>query len=175
ERAGVLVVRGYPDRDPELLVGIEWMPVSDEYVLPSAHGLAFDGRFNLRVAERSAELRAGAILVHAHVGVQPPVPSITDAEHGAAFMAFMHRRQPDRTSGLLVVADRMVTGIVSTSGGTREISRVVSAGIPTEEWNSTPAAARHAERADRQPLAVGADRQRRPANATIAVIGHSGG
>jgi molybdopterin-synthase adenylyltransferase len=175
ERAGALFVRGYPDRHPELLVGIEWMPVPDEYVLPSAHGLAFDGRFNLRVAERAAELRAGAILVHAHPGVRPPVPSITDAEQGAAFMAFMHRRQPDRASGLLVVADRTVTGIVSTSGGTLEIQRVVSAGIPTEEWNSTPPAARHAESADRQLLAVGSDAQRRLANATIAVIGNSGG
>src|SRR5690348_11167948 len=88
ECAGALLVRGYPSHGPELLVGVEWMPVPDEYVRSSEHGLVFDGRFNLRVAERAAELRAGALLVHAHPGPRRPVPSRTDAEYGAAFMAF---------------------------------------------------------------------------------------
>jgi molybdopterin/thiamine biosynthesis adenylyltransferase len=175
ERAGALFVRGYPERESELVVALDWMPVPDEYVRDSRHGLVFDGRFNLRVAERAAELRAGALLVHAHPGPRTPVPSTTDAQHGAAFMAFMQRRHPDRASGLLVVADKTITGVVDTSGETREISRVVSSGIPMSEWRCRAPLASADESADRQLLAIGADAQRRLRGATIAVIGNSGG
>lgn len=174
ERAGVLFVRAYPACGPELLVGIEWLPVPDESVRPADHGLAFDGRFNLRVAERAATLRAGALLIHAHPGRRPPVPSTTDAENGAAFMAFMQRRLPECTSGLLVVADHTITGIAATSDVIREITGVVSAGIPTTAWTSSASPA-PATGTDRQLLAIGADAQRRLATATIAVIGNSGG
>lgn len=175
ERAGALFVRSYPARDPELLVGIDWMPIPDEYVHPSAHGLAFDGRFNLRVAERANELGAGALLIHAHPGQLQPIPSPTDAEHGAAFISFMRRRRPEQAHGLLVVADNTIRGIVDTSSTLREIARVVSSGIPTREWTNAPAAAVHGGDDDRQLLAIGAHAQRRFADATIAVIGNSGG
>ncbi len=174
EQAGALFVRSYPQPDPDLLVGIEWMPVPDEYVHPAAHGLAFDGRFNLRVAERATALRAGALLVHAHPGPQPPMPSTTDAENGAAFMAFMRRRHPERSHGLLVVADSTVTGIVDTSRAMLEVALVVSCGIPTKEWTSSPVAGLRGDE-DRQLLAIGARAQRRLAAATIAVVGNSGG
>lgn len=175
ERAGVLFVRAYPQPDPDLLVGIEWMPVPDDYVRPTAHGLAFDGRFNLRVAERAAELRAGALLVHAHPGHRPPLPSTTDAEHGAAFIAFMRRRHPEQIHGLLIVADHTITGIVDTSRALRAIECVVASGIPTRPWTRVPVATGPGDDEDRQLLAIGAVGQRRLAQATIAVIGNSGG
>ena len=175
ERAGVLFVRAYPQPDPDLLVGIAWMPVPNGYVRPSAHGLAFDGRFNLRVAERAAELRAGALLVHAHPGHQPPLPSTTDAEHGAAFIAFMRRRHPEHTHGLLVVADDTITGIVDTSRALRALECVVASGIPTRGWTRAPVAIGPGDEEDRQLLAIGAVGHRRLAEATIAIVGNSGG
>lgn len=175
ERAGALFVRSSPQLQPELLVGVDWMPVPDEYVRPSAHGLQFDGRFNLRVAERAAELRAGALLVHAHPGPLPPIPSTTDAEHGAHFMQFMRRRHIASPHGLLVVADRTITGIVETASSMRDITRLVSAGIPTQEWSSASPAPGHDDDADRQLLAIGDDAQRQLTGGVIAVIGNSGG
>jgi molybdopterin/thiamine biosynthesis adenylyltransferase len=90
-------------------------------------------------------------------------------------MAFMARRHPTRPHGLLVVADRTITGIVQTSGTTLDISRLVSAGIPTQEWTNTQLTPDRDEVDDRQLLAIGAGAQQRLANATIAVIGNSGG
>lgn len=156
ERAGALFVRGYPAGNPAILVGVEWMPVPEEFVRPSSHGLSFDGRFNLRVVERAAELGAGAVLVHAHPGQRPPRPSPTDAEHGAAFVTFMRRRLPRLVSGLLVVADRHLTGIVEGPEGAREITRLVSAGVPTREWVLETRPAPLDGGADRQMLAIGA-------------------
>jgi molybdopterin/thiamine biosynthesis adenylyltransferase len=175
ERAGALFVVRQAGANVAILVGLEWMPVPDEYVQASIHGLSFDGRFGLRVAERAAELKAGALLVHAHPGSAAPVPSTTDAERGAAFMAFMQRRLPEHISGLLIVADHTLTGIVGTPTGTSEIKRVVAAGIPMREWTNVPSGLRRDGQVDRQLLAIGAEAQERLGKATIAVIGNSGG
>lgn len=174
ERAGALFVRGYPAAEPAVLVGIEWMPVPDTYVRPAPHGLAFDARFNLRVAERAAQLQAGAVLVHAHPGAALPMPSTTDAENGAAFLAFMRRRDPERAHGLLVVADTTITGIVETPQSTRRVERVVAAGIPTSWWTRTLSPSGPSGD-DRQLLAIGDNAQERLSNTAIAVVGNSGG
>jgi molybdopterin/thiamine biosynthesis adenylyltransferase len=176
ERAGVLFVTSAPRVEPELLIGLEWMPVPDEHVIASDHGLTFDGRFNLRVAERAAELRAGAVLVHAHPGGGPPRPSETDARSGAAFLQFLRRRCPDTAHGLLVVADTTITGIIETATNNSRVARVVAAGIPLRSWDSeSEAASDDDEGEDRQLLAIGAAAQKRLAEATIAVLGNSGG
>lgn len=176
ERAGILFVRSIPRVEPEVVVGIGWMPVPDEDVVASDHGLTFDGRFNLRVAERAGELRAGAVLVHAHPGGDPPRPSEIDARNGAALLQFLRRRCPDTAHGLLVVADTTITGIIETATRNARIARVVAVGIPLRTWASqAEAASDDDEDEDRQLLAIGAAAQKRLAEATIAVLGNSGG
>jgi molybdopterin/thiamine biosynthesis adenylyltransferase len=90
-------------------------------------------------------------------------------------MTFMRRREPRLVNGLLVVADRHITGIVEAPEGAREITRVVSAGVPTQEWVAGARAAPLDGQADRQMLAIGAAAQAQLAGATIAVVGNSGG
>ncbi len=171
----MLFVRHQPRSQPDLLIGLEWMPVPDAYVKPSLHGLVFDGRFNLRVAERAAALGAGALLVHAHPGARPPTPSEVDARDGAAFMQFMRRRSPNSVHGLLVVADETVTGIVDDGDRTMNVERVVSVGIPLREWTAIRRRRSAGVGDDRQLLAIGAAGQQRLATTTVAVVGNSGG
>ena len=175
ENAGVLFVRAVPTTRGPLLTGLRWFPVPDEYVLDSSHGLAYDGRFHLRIAEIADDLDAGAVLIHAHAGTGVPRPSRTDAERGAAFLAFMRRRRPDATHGLVVVADGTVTGVIDEPSGLREVEKVVSCGLPTQEWIHEPASTEAQEENDRQLLAIGAEAQCRLARSTVAVVGNSGG
>lgn len=176
ERAGALLVHAQPSDAGPLLTVVEWMPVPDEYVIDSAHGLVYDGRFNLRVAEAADAVDAGALLVHAHPGTVPPLPSPTDANRGAAFLAFMRRRRPKSTHGLLVVANDTVTGLIDEPGGAlRDVARVVAVGLPTREWLHEPRPAVEVDRDDRQLLAIGPAAHARLATATVAVIGNSGG
>lgn len=134
ERAGVLLTRAARSDDGAVLAVVGWMPVPDEYVIDTAHGLAYDGRFNLRVAEAAESLDAGAVLVHAHPGKAVPQPSSTDAERGAAFLAFMRRRRPEATHGLIVIADDTVTGVIDEPTAVRDVERLVSVGLPIREW-----------------------------------------
>ena len=59
EQAGALLIRTDAVRDGAVVVGERFVPVTEEYVLDRGHGLRFDGRFNLRVAE-AAERRGAA-------------------------------------------------------------------------------------------------------------------
>jgi len=175
ERAGALLVRARPASDPDVLIGLSWMTVPDEYVIATKGGLAYDGRFNLRVAEAAAQSNCGALIVHAHPGDGPPAPSTTDAEYGAAFLDFMRRRRPDAVHGLLVVADDTITGVAVSPLGARRVERLVAAGIPTREWTAARRPPARIAEDDRQLLAIGAHAQARLAGATVAVIGNSGG
>jgi molybdopterin-synthase adenylyltransferase len=175
ERAGVLFVRAEPSTSGILVTSVDWMPVPDEYVIDSRHGLIYDGRFHLRVAERAESFGFGALLVHAHSGHGQPMPSRTDADRGAAFVAFMRRRVPKASHGLLVVGAEAVTGVIDESAGSRLIGKLVSVGLPTVALPAEPAIELGLENEDRQQLAIGPIAQARLGAATVGVIGNSGG
>ena len=176
ERAGALLVQGVGTEAGALVTVLGWMPVPDEYVLDSSHGLAYDGRFNLRVAEVAKQHDAGAVLVHAHPGEATPRASDPDAEHGAAFLAFMRRRRPDAVNGLLIVADDTITGVIDEpNGALREVDRLISVGLPIREWVHYRPPVSAFDGDDRQLLAIGHTAQARLSTATVAVVGNSGG
>jgi molybdopterin/thiamine biosynthesis adenylyltransferase len=175
EQAGVLFVRTRGSKRDRMVIGYDFLVVSDEYVIDHRLGLRYDGRFNLRVAERAESSNCGAILIHAHPTQSPPQPSERDATLGADFMRFMKRRQPEETHGLLVVGDKSVTGICDLTDGLRTVNRVVVAGIPLTILPSHSATAGSHDNGDRQLLAIGAEGQRALEDSTIAVIGISGG
>ncbi|MHB1739169.1 MAG: HesA/MoeB/ThiF family protein [Actinomycetes bacterium] len=175
EQAGVLLVRGHHAESPQSLTGEAYMPVPERYVTSREHGLSYDGRFHLRVAEQSAATSMGAILVHAHLSEDPLRPSRTDRRRGAEFLQFMARRHPDLPHGLLVVGDTTVTGIVRLpSGRLPPVRSIAAAGRGLEVLRADASVQDHAAD-DRQLLAIGEYGQRQLANATIAVIGNSGG
>lgn len=177
ERAGVLLVKSSQGGAGEqIIVAVGWVPVDDRYVRPSRHGLSFDGRFLLRVADAADQLDAGALLVHAHPGQMPPRPSLTDIEHGASFVTFMRRRRPDSVNGLLIISDRGVAGVLDGPDGQANLSAVTSVGIPLREWtHETDEYDGHADEDDRQLLAIGTTAQHRLSKARVAVVGNSGG
>jgi molybdopterin/thiamine biosynthesis adenylyltransferase len=175
EQAGALLIRTDAVRDGAVVVGERFFPVTEEYVLDRTHGLRFDGRFNLRVAEAAERAGCGAILIHAHPLENPPLPSSEDATFGVDFLAFMRRRRPNDVHGLLVVGEESVTGVCETPAERRAVRRLTVGGIPTlslphEPWGDPVADAR-----DRQFLAIGPAGQQALAHATVAVIGVSGG
>lgn len=176
ERAGALLVRAVGTDRGLLLTVVGWIPVPDEYVLDSSHGLIYDGRFNLRVAEATMHRDAGAVLVHAHPGDATPRASRTDAENGAAFLTFMRRRRPNVVNGLLIVADDNITGVVDEPDGTlRDVDRLIVVGLPIREWVQQRRLVPPVDIDDRQLLAIGGAAQARLATATVAVVGNSGG
>lgn len=174
EQAGALLVATHPTTDPGSLTAIDYLPVPEELVLDRQHGMRYDGRFHFRVAARAAELGCGAILVHSHPGPGVPRPSRTDRESGRAFLAFMSRRTPAATHGLLIIGDDAITGVVHTPRGFGVIDRVLSCGPPVEVLRQTVREL-DVDPADRQLLAIGAQGQARLALATVAVVGISGG
>lgn len=175
ERAGVLFVRSRRSAQGHVLVATDWMPVPDEYVLSSEHGLVFDGRFNLRAAEHAAAHGYGTVLVHAHPGHGAPLPSRADSTNGRGFVGFMRRRLPTESAGLLIVSDDTITGIIDTGENIATVDRVTVAGIPARVLRSTPPAEPSSTEDDRQLLAIGTAGQAALENATVAVIGNSGG
>jgi molybdopterin-synthase adenylyltransferase len=176
EQAGVLLARTDAVGDGDLLVGERFLPITEEYVLDRAHGLRYDGRFNLRIAEAAERSGCGAILIHAHGLESPPIPSSFDSAHGVDFLAFMRRRRPDGVHGLLVVGETRVTGVCETRTEYRAVRRLVATGAPTlslpHEQRADP---KGTDPRDRQLLAVGSVGQAALAQATVSLVGVSGG
>lgn len=176
EQAGVLLVRTDLTRDGAILVAEQFLPVPEEYVLDRSQGLSYDARFNLRVAEAAEHARCGAVLVHAHPRENPPLPSSFDATYGSQFLAFMRRRRPEDVHGLLVVSEASVTGVCETPVERRAVRRITVAGVPTLTLRHEPPIGEpEMDAGDRQFLAIGSSGQAALADATVAVIGVSGG
>lgn len=176
EQAGVLLVRTDVRRDGAILVAERFLPVPEEYVLDRSQGLRYEARFHLRVAEAADQAQCGAVLVHAHPLESVPLPSSFDATYGAQFLAFMRRRRPGDVHGLLVVSQGSVTGVCETPADRRVVRGLTAAGLPTLTLrHERPIDRQEMDAGDRQLLAIGPSGQAALAEATVAVIGISGG
>ncbi len=179
EQAGALLVRGRPAADPALLVGERFLPVPEGYVLDRGHGLRWDGRFNLRLAEAGQAAGCGVLLVHAHPDSRHLAFSGPDLESGRLLMDFLERRLPGRIHGLLLLSPNGQVRSLLASGRARQLREVrVGADpvtvLPPRRAPSAPGPGSEDEH-DRQLLAFGAAGMAAIGTLTVGVIGVSGG
>lgn len=175
EQAGALLVRARPEHHPSVVVAVRWQPVPEEEITSREHGLEWDARFNLRVADEAEASGLGVVLVHKHGGPWPPKLSRIDRERGASLLRFLRRRCPSAVHGLLVVAATGIAGWLESSEGDRLQWREIRIGSPSVEV--IPHRRRQAvlEEKDRQLLAFGHIGMRAIETSTIGVVGLSGG
>jgi len=174
EQVAALLVRGRPKDDPVALVVERWRPVSDAYVRDRIHGLTWDGRFNLRLAEEAEPAGLGVVFVHRHAGRGTPRLSRIDRTHGRALMQFLRRRCPEATHGILVLGDGGIAGWIDAPNGRRRWAEVRSAGppplvLPPREVEPD------VDLSDRQLLAFGTTGMDAVAASRIGLVGLSGG
>jgi molybdopterin/thiamine biosynthesis adenylyltransferase len=174
EQVGALLVRGKPAHDPATLVAERWRPVTQEYVRDRTHGLTWDGRFNLRLAEEAEASGLGVVFVHRHAGELAPRLSRTDRSRGQALLRFLRRRCPEGIHGVLVLANAGIAGWVESPNGRRRWAEVRSAGPPLVVL---PHRTNRAliDPADRQLLAFGVAGMHALATTRIGLVGVSGG
>lgn len=174
EQVAALLVRGRPKDDPEALVVERWRPVTEAFVLDRIHGLTWDGRFNLRLAEEAEPAGLGVVFVHRHAGLWAPRLSRTDRTRGQALMRFLRRRCPEATHGILVLSDAGIAGWIDAPGGRRRWAEVRSAGPPQLVLPPRRVGLR-VDSSDRQLLAFGTAGMELVAASRIGLVGLSGG
>jgi molybdopterin/thiamine biosynthesis adenylyltransferase len=174
EQAAALLVRSRPEGDdPVALVVERWRPVTDAYVRDRTHGLTWDGRFNMRVADEAEREGLGVVFIHRHGGASTPRLSGIDRDRGQALLRFLRRRCPDATHGLLVIGDGGIAGWIQTSSGRRRWAEVRSAGPPPVILPARVGT--FGDAADRQLLAFGTAGMEAVAACRVGVVGLSGG
>jgi molybdopterin/thiamine biosynthesis adenylyltransferase len=174
EQVAALLVRGRPKDDAATLVVERWRPVTDAFVLDRMHGLNWDGRFNLRLAEEAEPAGLGVVFVHRHPGLGTPRLSRTDRTRGQALMQFFRRRCPEATHGVLVLGDAGIAGWIDAPEGRRRWAEVRSAGPPhlvLPSRDDGPGV----DQSDRQLLAFGSAGMGAVAASRIGLVGLSGG
>jgi molybdopterin/thiamine biosynthesis adenylyltransferase len=174
EQVAALLVRGRPMDDPVALVVERWRPITDAYVRDRIHGLTWDGRFNLRLAEDAEVAGLGVVFVHRHAGGSTPRLSRIDRGRGQALMRFLRRRCPDATHGVLVLGDAGIAGWIDTPDGRRRWAEVRSAGppllvLPRRDLDLP------VDSSDRQLLAFGVAGTESVSASRIGLVGLSGG
>jgi molybdopterin-synthase adenylyltransferase len=181
EQAGALLVRSRPAADPALLVGERFLPVPEEYVLDRRHGLRWDGRFNLRLAEAGQAAGCGVLLVHAHPDGEDLAFSAPDLDSGRLLMDFLERRLPGRIHGLLLLGPNGRVRSLLASGRARELREVrvgadpVTVLPPRRAPSASGSAGDEKDEQDRQLLAFGAAGMTAIGTLTVGVVGVSGG
>jgi molybdopterin/thiamine biosynthesis adenylyltransferase len=174
EQVAALFVRARPTADPVALVIEGWRPVDEAAVLDRSHGLRWDGRYNLRVAREAEAAGRGVVFVHRHPGRWTPRLSTTDHDRGRALVAFLRRRGPDATHGIVVLSDGGIAGWVEAPVGRRRIGELRDSGPPLQIV--PPREARVVEHVDdRQLLAFGASGMAALTTGRVGLVGVSGG
>jgi molybdopterin-synthase adenylyltransferase len=181
EQAGALLVRGRPAADPVLLVGERFLPIPEGHVLDRRHGLRWDGRFNLRLAEAGQAAGCGVLLVHAHPDSRHLAFSGPDLESGRLLMDFLERRLPERIHGLLLLGLNGRVRSLLASGRARELREVrvgadpVTVLPPRRAPSASGSAGDEKDEQDRQLLAFGAAGMAAIGTLAVGVVGVSGG
>jgi molybdopterin/thiamine biosynthesis adenylyltransferase len=181
EEAGFLLCCSARTADVETLVAREWVPVPQEEIVArdQDYVVSWTARFNSAMIARANESGAALVLVHSHGPTPHPGVAGGDLRNAKQLFPGISRLLPSRPSGTIVLGADVAAGQFWVDGhraGELEVIKVV--GAPTMRW---PRPSGHAgvrfERArlDRQTRAIGARSDEQLRNATVAVVGLSGG
>lgn len=179
EQAGFLICGSASLPLGSLLLAQEWIPIPADEVRRDDRGymLAWSASFNASVLDRADEFRGCAVLVHSHGDSVRPRLSGPDLRNANGLFPAFSRLLPGRPSGTIVLGDTAASGVFWRDGvvvATLDTLRVV--GAPLEKWRPEPQGpVAPRRRLDRQNRAIGGRSDARLAEATVAVIGLSGG
>lgn len=181
EEAGFLICShtALPDRDG--LLAREWHPVPDAELTRGAEGsvLAWSAQFNSQILERCLHLDCTPVLVHSHGMPKPQFSGDDRARERPLFGAFSRITEPLPTGSLLLGRGDAIGSFWVDGANDRRLGRLIVLGESIESWPASdaprtlPRVARG--RLNRQTLAIGPAGDEKLANATVAVVGISGG
>jgi molybdopterin-synthase adenylyltransferase len=179
EQAGFLICGWASQPTRTVLLAREWVPIPPDEVRRDERGymLAWSARFNASVLDRADELGGSAVLIHSHGDSVRPRLSGPDLRNAMGLFPAFSRLLPGRPCGSIVLGDSAASGVFWSEGvvvATLGTLHVV--GAPLEKWRPEPQCLTATRpRLARQNRAIGDTSDTRLAEATVAVIGLSGG
>jgi molybdopterin-synthase adenylyltransferase len=180
EEAGFLVCSLSRLADRDVLLAREWLPVPRAAIERNARGsvLSWSEAFNSHALERALELDGTPVLVHSHGHPNPTFSSDDRRKECPLFGAFS-RLLATLPTGTIVLGDHDAIGSFWVNGAnTMELGKIEIAGQPLEVWwppDALPAPRPPRQRLARQSVAIGPASDAKLADASVAVIGISGG
>jgi molybdopterin/thiamine biosynthesis adenylyltransferase len=182
EEAGFLICSLGRLADRDVLLAREWHPIPDSALQRATAGsvLSWGAAFNSEILARAIELDATPVLVHSHGGPAPRFSDDDRAKERPLFGAFSRITEPLPTGTLLLGSGDAVGSFWRNGRCEQPLHHVVIVGETIEIWPATgvpaaPEPARARARLDRQSLAIGPASDAKLAQATVAVLGLSGG
>ncbi len=180
EEAGFLICSASRLENRDVLLAREWHPIPDPVLQRGTEGsaLSWSAAFNSQILARAVELDATPVLVHSHGGPAPHFSGDDRANERPLFGAFSRITDPLPTGTLLLGEGDAIGSFWRSGRCDSPLRRVVIVGETIEIWPATGAPAPRARpraRLDRQSLAIGPASDAKLAQATVAVLGLSGG
>ena len=179
EQAGFLICGTSSGPRGTLLLAREWIPIPSEEVRRDDDGymLSWSASFNASVLDRAGELRGSAVLVHSHGDSVRPRLSGPDMRNAGRLFPAFSRLLPGRPCGSVVLGDAAASGIFWSEGAVvATLNSLHVVGAPSAKWRPEPQCLTISRRRlDRQNRAIGGASDTQLADATVAVIGLSGG
>jgi molybdopterin/thiamine biosynthesis adenylyltransferase len=181
EEAGFLLCSLSRCEHRDVLLGREWMPIPDEAIARNAHGsvLSWSADFNSDVLQRAVDREMTPVLIHSH-GSSAPCFSPDDGLQERRLFGTFSRILGNIPTGSVVLGINDAAGSFWIHGRNEGLAfrRISVIGDTIEDWYATGAvrtgqAARR--RVARQSVAIGPESERKLAEATVAIVGVSGG
>jgi molybdopterin/thiamine biosynthesis adenylyltransferase len=181
EEAGFLVCSLSRLTEREVLIAREWQPVPEQAIRRNTNSsvLAWDAKFNSDVLQHAVDVGGTPVLVHSHGGPRPMF-SPDDRRHERPLFAAFSRILAPVPTGTVLLGAGDTTGSFWLDGQNDRLKfrRIVIIGAPIEAWCSADhhlAPRTPRKRLQRQTVAIGPQSDAKLADATVAVIGVSGG
>lgn len=181
EEAGFLLCSLSRCENRDVLLGREWLPIPDEAIERNTRGsvLSWSAAFNSDVLQRAVEREMTLVLVHSHGSPAPRFSPDDRLKERRLFGTFSRILGPTPT-GSIVLGVGDAAGSFWTNGRSDALSfrRLSVIGDTIDQWYDLDASrpgrpARH--RLNRQTLAIGPRSDRKLAEASVAIVGVSGG
>lgn len=181
EEAGFLICSVSRLAERDVLIAREWRPVPEWAITRNTNGsvLAWDAKFNSDILQYAVDVGGTPVLVHSHGGPRPMF-SPDDQRHERPLFAAFSRILSGIPTGTVLLGSGDATGSFWLEGHNDrlEFRRIDIVGAPIEAWYSAdhqPAPRPPRTRLRRQTIAIGPQSDSKLADATVAVVGVSGG
>lgn len=179
EEAGFLIcgLSRLPDRD--VLLAREWIPIPEHEIGRGENGsvLSWSAQFNSSVLARALDSDCAPVLVHSHGSPSPRFSGDDRRKERPLFGAFSRILGEVPTGTLLLGRGDAVGSFWFDGRDELDFRALIVAGETIEVWDATkhPRAMAPRARLTRQSVAIGPASEERLTQATVAVIGLSGG
>lgn len=98
EQLGALLIRS----EGSSLKAVSFLPLTDEYVVGSHHGLQWHARFNVHLLRAARAANSGIMVAHTHPMEIWPRPSAPDRKTANVLLDYFGKRMPNQTNAVAV-------------------------------------------------------------------------